>query len=154
MKLYHKTKDGKKIKLTDLELDHLKNIINWIESKAEKGLKVSFGSSGSYAEDMSYDEDVYYGEEVKSCLNYNAYKDELKRRLINFKTKERQTAVEYLLEHCEIENWNIPFDVEHTAKKIEKEQRMWAWCNGYKSYDEDISGDSPLEYYNETFNTK
>jgi hypothetical protein len=82
MKLYHETKIGEKIKLTDLELDHLKNIINWIESKAEKGLKMSSGSSGSYAEDMSYDENVYYGEVVKSYLNYDAYKDELKRRLI------------------------------------------------------------------------
>ena len=36
----------------------------------------------------------------------------------------------------------------------EKEQRMEAWCSGYDSYDEDISGDSPLEYYNKTFNTK
>ena len=36
----------------------------------------------------------------------------------------------------------------------EKEQRMEAWCSGYDSYDEDISGDSPLEYYNETFKTK
>ena len=35
----------------------------------------------------------------------------------------------------------------------EKEQRMEAWCSGYDSYDEDISGDSPLEYYKQTFNT-
>ena len=38
--------------------------------------------------------------------------------------------------------------------EIEKEQRMEAWCSGYDSYDEDISGESPLEYYNQTFNTK
>jgi hypothetical protein len=35
----------------------------------------------------------------------------------------------------------------------EKEQRMEAWCKGYDSCDEDISGDSPLEYYNKAFNT-
>lgn len=44
----------------------------------------------------------------------------------------------------------------HLASMLEKEkeQRMEAWCNGYDSYDEDISGDSPLEYYNKIFNTK
>jgi hypothetical protein len=36
----------------------------------------------------------------------------------------------------------------------EKEQRMEAWCNGYDSCDEDISGDSPLEYYYLTFENK
>ena len=36
----------------------------------------------------------------------------------------------------------------------EKEQRMEAWCKGYDSCDEDISGDSPLEYYNKAFKTK
>jgi hypothetical protein len=36
----------------------------------------------------------------------------------------------------------------------EKEQRMEAWCSGYDSYDEDISGDSPLEYYYLTFENK
>ena len=30
---FHKTKDGKKILLSDLELSHLENIIKWIEKK-------------------------------------------------------------------------------------------------------------------------
>ncbi len=32
---FHKTKDGKKIKLADLETNHLENIIKWIERKAK-----------------------------------------------------------------------------------------------------------------------
>ena len=61
-----------------------------------------------------------------------------------------KTAVEYLLEYCERENWSIPFDVEHTANEMEKEQmcdfaEQWFVCFGYKSVE---------EYYNETFNTK
>ena len=34
---YHKTKDGTKIKLSDLELSHLKNILRWIDRKAAEG---------------------------------------------------------------------------------------------------------------------
>lgn len=33
---FHKTKDGKKILLSDLELSHLENIIKWIEKKLTK----------------------------------------------------------------------------------------------------------------------
>ena len=44
---YHITKEGNKIKLSDLELYHLKNIIRWIERKAAEG--VTFRSCGSLA---------------------------------------------------------------------------------------------------------
>jgi len=77
---YHKTKDGKKIKLADLELSHLENIIKWIERKAKEGITVSMGG-GSCAEDMWYDEETYYGKEAKRQLNFDSYKAELKRRL-------------------------------------------------------------------------
>ena len=45
-------------------------------------------------------------------------------------------------------------DLAESLLEKEKEQRMEAWCKGYDSYDEDISGDSPLEYYNKAFNTE
>ena len=77
---YHKTKDGKKIKLADLETNHLENIIKWIEKKAEEGFTISSGG-GSTSEDMWYDEETYYGKEAKKQLNYSDYKDELKRRI-------------------------------------------------------------------------
>jgi len=77
---FHKTKDGKKIKLADLELSHLVNILKLIERKAKKGLTVRVGG-GSTAEDMWYDEETYYGEEAKMQLNFYDYKAELESRV-------------------------------------------------------------------------
>ncbi len=76
---YHTTKEGNKIKLSDLELYHLKNIIKWIERKASDGVTFRSGG-GTCAEDMWYDEDTYYGEEALKKLNYYNYKAELERR--------------------------------------------------------------------------
>ncbi len=78
---YHKTKDGRKIKLTDLELNHLENIISWIKRKSKEGLTVRVSGGGSCAEDMWCDEETYYGKKAKKELNFYIYKAELKRRL-------------------------------------------------------------------------
>ena len=43
---YHTTKDGTKIKLNDLELSHLKNILRWIDRKAADGLTIVRGGGG------------------------------------------------------------------------------------------------------------
>lgn len=77
---FHKTKDGKKIKLSDLDTDHLTNIIKWIKRKSEEGLTIGYGG-GYDTDDMWYDETTYYGKEAKKKLNYSDYKDELKRRM-------------------------------------------------------------------------
>jgi hypothetical protein len=77
---FHKTKDGKKIKLSDLETGHLENIIKWIERKAKEGLTVRMGG-GSCAEDMWYEQETYYGEDAKRQLNFYDYKAELKNRV-------------------------------------------------------------------------
>ena len=77
---YHRTKNGQKILLTDLETDHLQNIIKWIERKAKGGLTVRMGG-GRCAEDMWYDEETYYGERAKRELNFLYYKAELERRV-------------------------------------------------------------------------
>lgn len=77
---YHKTKDGKKIKLSDLELSHLKNIIRWIENHAKNGLTIQDGG-GTYGMDSFwYDEDTIFGDEAKKHLKYKRYIKELKRR--------------------------------------------------------------------------
>jgi len=76
---FHKTKDGKKILLSDLELSHLENIINLIERKSIEGY-TSRNGGGSCAEDMWYDEDTYYGEEAKKEMNYKDYISEFERR--------------------------------------------------------------------------
>ena len=83
MKQYHKTKDGTEIKLTDLDLGHLKNIIKWIERKANEGVTIANYVTPFYNYDPSemwYDEMTYYGEDAKRELDYNAYKAELSRR--------------------------------------------------------------------------
>ncbi len=77
---YHKTKDGTKIKLSDLELSHLKNIIRWIDRKAAEGFTIRAGGGGFDVDSMWYDEDIYYGEDVRRELNYYDYKAELSRR--------------------------------------------------------------------------
>jgi hypothetical protein len=76
---YHKTKLGHKIKLSDLELSHLENIIKWIEDKAIKGFTIRMGG-GYGAEDMWCDECTYYGKAVKHHLKYDEYKAELNKR--------------------------------------------------------------------------
>jgi hypothetical protein len=76
---FHKTKDGRKIKLEDLETSHLENILKWIERKAKEGLTVRMGG-GSCAEDIWYDEDTYYGEKAKRQLNFYDYQSELNKR--------------------------------------------------------------------------
>lgn len=77
---YHITKDGTKIKLCDLELSHLENILKWIEKKAAEGFTVRSGG-GSTSEDFWYDEETFYGEKVLKELDYYDYKAELVRRL-------------------------------------------------------------------------
>lgn len=77
---YHITKDGSKVKIKELDLNHLKNIIRWIKRRAKEGVSVITGRSGPLAEDMWADEDTIYGEDAKLLLNYKAYIDELKRR--------------------------------------------------------------------------
>lgn len=87
---YHITKEGKKIKISDLETNHLVNIINWIEKMAKEGFTISHGG-GTTAEDIWYDEETYYGKETKKILNYQAYKTELENRL----NKTRYILIEF-----------------------------------------------------------
>ena len=77
---YHETKTGALIKLTELKMSHLQNILKWIERKAKEGLTIRVGG-GHDAESMYYDEWDIFGDEAKEYLNYSSYEDELKRRL-------------------------------------------------------------------------
>ena len=77
---YHKTKDGRKIKLCDLELNHLKNIIRYIERRADEGHTIIIGSGVGDPADMWMDELTLYGEEALNRLNYYHYKEELEKR--------------------------------------------------------------------------
>ena len=69
------------------------------------------------------------------------------------KNEPKQTAVDYLLEYCERENWSIPLDVEHTAKAMEKEQIKNAWIDDRFPLDKEWVKQCAESYYNETFKT-
>jgi hypothetical protein len=75
---YHTTKDGLKIKVSELDFFHLENIINWIERKAKKGHTIMYG--GGWGDDIWCDEETWFGDDAKRELNYSMYKDELDRR--------------------------------------------------------------------------
>ena len=62
---------------------------------------------------------------------------------------KQQTAVDYLLEYCERENWSIPNNVIEHAKAMEKEQIVNAWIDGYD--EDDRASSNPFKYYNETY---
>lgn len=76
---YHRTKQGKDILISDLTLDHLKNIISLIERRAKKGVIKKMGG-GHDADEMWYDETILYGEEALKELNYYDYKKGLDKR--------------------------------------------------------------------------
>lgn len=69
--IYHITSDGKQIAIQNLTTEHLKNIINWIEKKAEEGVLVSYDP---------YLEALLKGEDAKRHFNYSVYINELNRR--------------------------------------------------------------------------
>jgi len=58
----------------------------------------------------------------------------------------KQTAVEWLIEYCDRENWSIPNNIIEQAKAMEKEQIIDAFQTG----DCRLNAE---QYYNETFIT-
>jgi hypothetical protein len=62
----------------------------------------------------------------------------------------QQTAVEWLINYCERENWSLPSEIEKIAIAMEKQQIKFAYNDGadaivagkYKSMD---------DYYNEMY---
>lgn len=78
---YHTTREGEKIKLSDLTTSHLENIIKLIERKSIEGLTKRYGG-GSCPDDIWYDEETYYGERAKKELNFYDYVSELNSRVL------------------------------------------------------------------------
>ena len=65
----------------------------------------------------------------------------------------KQTAVEWLVEYCDRENWSIPNNIIDQAKEMEKQHIVDAFVECWKEnmpegYECKQSAD---EYYNETF---
>jgi hypothetical protein len=77
----HKDKNGNETELKDLGLNHLKNIIAYIERRAKEGITVAFGG-GCIADvdSLWYYEETYYGKKARDYMNYKKYVKELKRR--------------------------------------------------------------------------
>jgi 7,8-dihydro-6-hydroxymethylpterin-pyrophosphokinase len=66
---YHVTKEGNEIKLKDLELSHLENIIKMIERKAESGILIQYGGIGVDIDELWYGEEFIKEEDVLEYMN-------------------------------------------------------------------------------------
>lgn len=76
----HITKTGERIELTDIEDNHLINILKRIERMAEEWMIVQYGWGGWDIDNMwSYEETLYW-DDVLEHMNYTEYKEELRRR--------------------------------------------------------------------------
>jgi len=69
----HTTKDGRIILISDLNDNHLKNIIKKFEKQANEGLSV-------YNDSFPNGIDILFGSDALDVLNYQDYVDELNSR--------------------------------------------------------------------------
>ena len=76
----HVTRDGEIIPLKDISLNHLINIIKYIERRAEEGVSVVSASYGVDMMDMDFIEEVFRGQNALDIMNYDTYVNELNRR--------------------------------------------------------------------------
>jgi len=71
----------------------------------------------------------------------------------------QQTAVEWLINYCERENWSLPYDIEEIAKAMEKKQIIdaytWMKLNDTQENSEKYFGytneDMLNEYYSKIY---
>jgi hypothetical protein len=78
----HVTKDGRTVPLKDIGLNHLINIIKYIERRAKEGVRVVSACYGVDMMDMDFIEEVFHGQNALDIMNYDSYVNELKRRKI------------------------------------------------------------------------
>jgi len=78
----HIPKSGKKVKISEMSNEHLKNIINLIYKRAKSGMTIVVMSGSPYNDDYFYDEEIIFGEDVFERMNFKEYyKEALKRGL-------------------------------------------------------------------------
>jgi hypothetical protein len=70
----------------------------------------------------------------------------------------KQTAVEWLLEYCDRENWSIPNNIIEQAKEMEKKQIIDAFDEGqeyeYQYHFNNTPRFDSETYYNKTFKSE
>jgi hypothetical protein len=76
----HKTKNGQLIPISELEDDHLLNIIRFYQKKAKEGLLVCYRSPGPTNDTDDHFFDIVYGEEALENLGYYFYVEEAEKR--------------------------------------------------------------------------
>ena len=98
------------------------------------------------------DQNVPPKTQMQSPIELGTAIDYAIEELKKLRTEDKeQTAVEYLLEYCARENWSIPFDVQHTAKEMEKKQIIDAWMDDRFPLDKEWVQKCAEQYYNETY---
>lgn len=76
----HRTKDGKKISLKDLEDYHLANIIRRHRKLAREGITLRYGGTGVDIDEIWYDEEMIIGQDVLDYFKHHKYLEEATRR--------------------------------------------------------------------------
>jgi hypothetical protein len=77
---YHRTREGKRIRLQDMDDQHLANAIRLIESRAKEGIILRCGGGVDF-DNFWYDEEELHGEEALSVMHYDRYVEEQLRRM-------------------------------------------------------------------------
>lgn len=127
------TKEGKKIKYEDLELNHLKNIVQYIENKAKTGFKFQFIGTNLMGKKIKCIATVF-GENALLILKYYDLKNELNKRM-GLKTikKKKIKSMDEIMENAKItdeENNVISFlrqVIELHEKQQYDDQTDWMW---------------------------
>ena len=89
----HRTRDGKILKLSELDDGHLARMVELIDRRAEEGMPIGDGS-GDPDERWA---DILYGDEVRVRMGYRYYVREQERRK-NLNDDSCMFAVEDLIE--------------------------------------------------------
>lgn len=76
----HKTRNGTIIPISELEDDHLLNIIRFYQKKAKEGLSVCYRSPSLHNSFDDHFFDIVYGEEALESLGYCYYVEEAEKR--------------------------------------------------------------------------
>jgi len=79
MKKYHTDKNGNKKLISELETDHLRNILNLLEKRAKEGITIE-RCGGVSPEDFWFDTCKLKGQEALKEMGYQSYLDEYNKR--------------------------------------------------------------------------